>query len=87
MIHALITFALASAAFPFGWHHEVAALIAAFYAGIEHAQAEYRAIKGFYGGKRANAHWWCGLEPRVWDKKSMLDWIGPMLVVIVASFV
>lgn len=80
MIHALTTMAMASVAWILGFHVEVAALIAAFYCGREHAQAEYRAIKSFYGGKRANAPWWCGFEPRAWGIKSLLDWLGPLMV-------
>lgn len=87
MIHALITLAIAAIAWPFGFHAEVAALVATFYIGREHAQAEYRAIKSFYGGKRANAPWWCGFEPRAWDVKSMLDWLGPLAVAIVSLFI
>ncbi len=81
MNHALITLALAAMAWPFGLHAEVAAMSAAFYCGREHAQAEYRAIKSFYGGKRENAPWWCGFEPRAWDTKAVVDWMGPVAVV------
>lgn len=87
MIHALITLALAALAWPFGWHAEAAVISAAFYCGREHAQAEYRAIKSLYGGRRDNAPWWCGLEPRAWDLKSMTDWIGPPAVAAAVSFV
>jgi len=73
MIHSLITLALAALAWPVGLHAEVAAMAAAFYCGREHAQAEYRAIKSFYGGKRANSPWWCGFERRAWNSKSMMD--------------
>lgn len=87
MIHALITLALAAIAWPFGLHAEVVALVAIFYIGREHAQAEYRAIKSFYGGKRANATWWCGFELRAWNAKSMLDWIGPLAVAVAILFI
>jgi hypothetical protein len=80
MIHALITLALAALASIVGLHADVAAMSAAFYCGREHAQAEYRAIKSFYGGKRANAPWWCGFERRAWSVKSMVDWLGPVAV-------
>lgn len=80
MIHSLITLALAALAWPVGLHAEVAAMAAAFYCGREHAQAEYRAIKSFYGGKRGNAPWWCGFERRAWSVKSMVDWLGPVVV-------
>lgn len=80
MIHALIAMALAALAWPFGLHTEIAAMAAAFYCGREHAQAEYRAIKSLYGGKRDNAPWWCGVERRAWDSKSLMDWLGPVSV-------
>ena len=83
MIHALITLALAALAWPFGLHAEAATMSAAFYCGREHAQAEYRAIKSLYGGKRANAPWWCGLELRAWDAKSAADWAAPVAIAIV----
>ena len=78
MIHTLITMAFAALAWPFGLHTESAAMSAAFYCGREHAQAEYRAIKSFYGGKRANAPWWCGFDRMAWDAKSASDWLGPV---------
>ena len=68
MIHALITLALAALAWPIGLH----------------AEAEYRAIKSFYGGKRDNAPWRCWFERRAWDVKSMADWLGPVAVSVVA---
>ena len=80
MIHTLITMALAALAWPFGLHAEAAFLVASFYTGREHAQAEYRTIYTNYGRKRANAPWWCGFEPRAWDIKSLLDWLGPLMV-------
>ena len=82
MIHTLITLALAALAWPIGLHAEVAAMSAVFYCGREHAQAEYRAIKSFYGGKRSNAPWWCGFERRAWNSKSVVDWLGPAVVAV-----
>lgn len=87
MIHALITMALAALASIVGLHADVAAMSAAFYCGREHAQAEYRAIKSFYGGKRANAPWWCGFEPRAWDAKPLVDWLGPVVIAALAMTV
>ena len=87
MIHALITLALAALAWPIGLHVEAAAMSAAFYGGREHAQAEYRAIKSLYGGKRASAPWWCGFERRAWSIKSMADWLGPVVVAALAMVV
>ena len=82
MIHALITLALAALAWPFGLHAEASTMSAAFYCGREHAQAEYRAIKSLYGGKRDSAPWWCGFERSAWDAKSMVDWLGPVVVAV-----
>ena len=87
MIHALITLVLAALAWSFGLHAEVSAMSAAFYCGREHAQAEYRAIKSFYGGKRSNAPWWCGFDRRAWNAKAITDWLGPLSVAIAASLV
>ena len=87
MIHSMITLSLAALASIVGLHTEVAAMSLAFYCGREHAQAEYRAIKSFYGGKRANAPWWCGFEPRAWNSKSLLDWVGPLVVAIILSLI
>lgn len=82
MIHALITLAFAALAWPLCLHAEVAAMAAAFYCGREHAQAEYRAIKSFYGGKRANAPWWSGFERRAWNAKAMADWLALVVVAV-----
>lgn len=82
MIHALITVAISALAWPFGLHTETAAMSAAFYCGREHAQAEYRAIKSFYGGKRENSPWLCGFERRAWDTKAVVDWMGPVAVAV-----
>lgn len=87
MIHALITVALAALAWPFDLHTEAASMAAAFYCGREHAQAEYRSIRSFYGGKRAGAPWWCGFERRAWDAKYMADSIGPVSVAVLAMAV
>ena len=85
MIHALITMVLAALAWPLGLHIEAAAISAAFYCGREHAQAEYCAIKSFYGGTRANAPWWCGFERRAWDSKSVVDWLAPVVVAVMMT--
>jgi hypothetical protein len=50
----------------------------AFFIGREHAQAEYRVIQNYYQGKRANMPWYGGFEPRVWDRKSVLDFVLPV---------
>lgn len=87
MIHAVVTVVIATCFYFIGAHVEAAFTIAAFYAGREHAQAEYRTIYTNYGNKRANAPWWCGFEPRAWNAKSMLDWLGPLAVAIASLFI
>lgn len=83
MVHFLITLFVVGILYPHNLHREGAALAALFYLGREHAQAEYRSIVGYYNGKRVNAPWWCGFEPRSWNRKSILDWLLPVVVAII----
>ena len=80
MIHAAISllFCLIVAA----THGNSAALFlpGIWYAGREFAQAEYRYIAEFCGGKRANMPWYAPFTPEAWTVKGMLDWILPSLV-------
>lgn len=87
MMHALITLVVTTIAWFFGYHQEASVIILSFYVGREHAQAEQRTIEYNYFDQRDYAPWWCGFEPRAWNIKSMLDWIGPLAVAIIASFV
>lgn len=57
-----------------------AAIGASIYMGREHAQAEYRWIETYGGHLRRNMPWWGGFDPRVWNRKSLLDWVLPLLV-------
>lgn len=59
----------------------------AFFLGREHAQAEYRVIQKFYEGKRANAPWYGGFEPRGWDLKSILDFVLPITATAIALII
>jgi len=43
----------------------------AFFAGREHAQAEYRWIAKWGDGRRENMPWWGGFDPRIWDVHSL----------------
>lgn len=64
------------------------ALAAGFYIGREVAQAEHRCIQWFYGNKRANAPWYCGLEPRAWNVKSFWwDMTLPAICVTLATVI
>lgn len=60
-----------------------AVLISAFFAGREHAKAEYRWIEHYGNGKRANMKWWNAFEPRVWDLHS---WFWNLTAPIGVSF-
>lgn len=83
MIHTLITVAITTVAWFFGWHQAAAVITAALYIGREHAQAEYRTIYKNYGNRRDIAPWWCGFELRAWNTKSLLDWIGPLIITVI----
>ena len=63
------------------------AMGAAIFIGREHAQAEYRWIERYGFGRRINMPWWGGFDPKVWNRKSFLDWIAPLaFVAIVGAF-
>ena len=62
-------------------------MVALFYLGREHAQAEYRWIAQFGNGKRANMPWWGGFDWHVWNLPSLLDWLVPVLACAVVYFV
>lgn len=62
-----------------------AAFGAALYVGREQAQAEYRWIRVYGSGLRARLPWWGGYDPRVWDRKSALDVLGPVAVVLAVA--
>lgn len=84
MLHAVIVLCLACA----GWLTGLPGLAmggACFYAGREHAQAEYRWIAAYGHGHRKNMPWWGGLDPRVWNVKSVADVLLPCLVAVCAE--
>lgn len=65
-----------------------AALGSAYFIGREVAQAEYRWIEIYGGGRRANMPWWARFDLRVWPKfDQWFDWIGPVLVTCAAAYV
>lgn len=84
MLHAVIVLCLACA----GWLTGLPGLAmggACFYAGREHAQAEYRWIAAYGHGHRKNMPWWGGLAPRAWNVKSVADVLLPCLVAVCAE--
>lgn len=84
MIHIIPALLVQLLMSPFGWW--LGALFAiGYYLGREMAQAEYRVINEYYGGKRANMPWWGAFKPKAWTSKSLLDWVLPSLVVIAVA--
>jgi hypothetical protein len=67
----------------FGYGLVGATLASAFYAGREHAQAEYKWIQHLGGGKRANMKWWNAFDKRVWDAHS---WFWNLVAPIGVAF-
>lgn len=59
------------------WYGFVLAFV---FVGREIAQAEYRWIERFGGGRRSNMPWWGGFDPRVWTLHSITDWILPLIL-------
>jgi len=88
MIHTLIALALQSAFGILTGDWLLGGLVgAAFYVGREHAQAEYRWIERFGVGRRVNMPWWGGFDRRVWNRKSLLDWIAPLFAITLVGAV
>lgn len=59
---------------------------AAFYMGRELAQAEYRYIQA-NGGQRDEVPWYCGFLPEAWNKKGVLDWVGPLALAVLYELI
>ena len=55
-------------------------LPAIWYMGREFAQAEYRYIAAYCGGKRANMPWYAPFTADAWTAKGLIDWMLPSLV-------
>lgn len=83
MIHAVIALGFCLLAYFVPYFVYMPLLIVGFYVGRELAQAEYRYIHEYCGGKRANMPWYAPFTPKAWTLKSMVDWIGPLAVVAV----
>jgi len=83
MNHILPALAMQLLLLPFSWWAGVL-FAAGYYIGREMAQAEYRVIQTYYGGKRANMPWYGGFERRAWNVKSILDFVLPIVATMVA---
>lgn len=83
MQHALIAVAIQSCTWALTGSWLVGAAAGLWYfVGREYAQAEYRLIEHFYFGRRADMPFLAPLrDKRAWNKKSMLDWVLPMVAV------
>lgn len=80
IFHILIALAVqASLAVPFGHWFAWGLTGSALFIGREHAQAEYRWIDLYGEHHRALMPWYGGLDARVWNVKSLLDWLAPLL--------
>lgn len=80
MIHIIPALLVQLLLSPFGWW--LGALFAiGYYLGREMAQAEYRVINEYYGGKRANMPWWGAFQIRAWTQKSVFDVALPSIAV------
>jgi hypothetical protein len=62
-------------------------LMASHYIGRELTQAEYRWIAAYGSGLRANMPWWGRFDPRVWNVKSLSDWLSPLIAAMVVYFI
>lgn len=77
MIHAVIALAVQAILTLAGLDVWAAGAIpAAFYAGREVAQAEYRSIERHYG-RRGLMPWWAGFMPDAWTRKAVIDVLLP----------
>ena len=54
-----------------------------FYVSREFAQAEYRYILKFCNGSFSQMPTFAGFDPVVWNTKSFLDWILPVIVSLI----
>ena len=57
-----------------------------FFLGREIAQAEYRWIEAYGGGRRANMPLLGGFDRRVWSGKSLRDVFFPVLIVCLVAW-
>lgn len=59
----------------------------AFYLSREITQAEYRWIEHYGDHQRAKMKWWNPYEPRVWNLKSLTDWMAPAALTIAIALI
>ena len=64
-----------------------AAFGAAFFIGREITQAEYRWIEAYGNGKRVNMPLWGAFDYRVWNVKSIVDFVAPTATCVFVAWV
>ena len=80
MIHAFLSAIFCSLVGLFGIPAFVCLLPAAWYMGREVAQAEYRYIEEYCGGKRDRMPWYAVFTSDARTVKGVLDWLLPALM-------
>lgn len=81
-IHAGFALAIQLVVYLLGFGLIAGAFAGAFYfIGREYAQAEYRYIQKFAGGKRSNMPYFGGFSPKAWELDALLDFIIPTITV------
>jgi hypothetical protein len=85
--HPVIAVALQLIAWHFTGNMWYGVCLSALYVGRENAQAEYKWIERYGGGKRANMPFWGAFSPKVWDLKSITDVLLPVLATTVLAIV
>lgn len=78
--HGIITGVVVLVASLFGYADLAAFGMVCLYAGRENAQAEYRVIEHYYGGKRSNMPLLGGFERRAWNTHSVFGFLTPLIV-------
>ncbi|GAA3704476.1 hypothetical protein GCM10022421_09110 [Oceanisphaera sediminis] len=72
MSHTIITLAAVLAAFLFNWQWQAALAMTAFWAGREHAQAEYRWLTA-HKANRSRMPWCAGFLPESWHRDGLVN--------------
>ena len=78
--HVLVTLVASVLSIWVGW------IVAIAFLSREITQAEYRYFDK-YGETRYVCPWYCGLLPESWTLKAMLDWILPVVTVIIVALI
>ena len=83
LIHPIAALIITALAHYYGHGLIGASIVSAFFAGREHAQAEYKWIEHYGWGRRANLRWWNAFDSRVWDTHS---WFWNLALPVALAF-